>query len=220
MRLAILITLMASIHSASAETEELICGNHALAQQLAQLIINDPQQNRQQLICDSELTKIAHLKAQQMAEAQSVSHDVNNTWPNQLLRNNGFKLPKEYGLFANNVESLAGGKDIPEEVLGDFLGSDLHRVHILGTEGIYTEQDKIGVAYVRDPWTLHVDYWVVLIATDKQSESAQVVKSTVSQSYKDNLILSLRENNKEKKIKHGRKSAYERRVKEKRGAPE
>ena len=220
MKLAVLLTLLTKLLAATAAAQDSSCGNHVLAQQLADLIIHNPEQKRQQLKCDAALTKIAHLKAQQLAEAQTVAHDVNNTWPNQMLRLNGFKLPNEYGLFTNNVESLAGGKDVPKEVLKDFVASDVHRTHILGTEGLYAEQDKIGVAYVRDPWTLHVDYWVVLIATDKSSEPTLPVKSTVSQEYKDNLIMSLRENSKDKKIKHNKKSLYERRVREKRGAPQ
>jgi len=205
------------------EAEKLTCGNHALAQQLAELIIQEPGQMRSKLVCDEQLIKIAHIRAQQMLEAQKVSHDVNNTTPNQLLRMHDFALPKYYSLFGNQVESLAGGKDIPQEVLSDFLGSSLHRPHVLGEGEPFVAQDKIGVAYVRDPWTLHVDYWVVLIATDTESKNpGPPVKRTVSDTYKKNLLLSLREQeNREKdKERKRRQTAYERRIKDQFGPPD
>ena len=223
MRIVIAVLMTTYLQLGVAETEELTCGNHELAQKLAELIIAEPKQNRQNLKCDEQLVRIAHLKAQQLAEAQVVSHDVNHTTPNQLLRKNQFALPKEYSLFGNQVESLAGGNDVPQEILTDFMGSHLHRPHVLGEGDFFAAQNKIGVAYVRDPWTLHVDYWVVLIATTEERKKTQPrAKEVVSDEFKKALLMTYRDREKieKEKEKNRRKTAYERRIKDKFGPPD
>ncbi len=154
-------------------SSNLTCGNNAPAQQLATLIKSHDQQQRKNLDCNEKLTEIALIKAGHIIESQDVWHNAGRMAPNQLLRHHGFKLPKTYPLFGNQVEALAGGEQVVELVFSDFLNSEPHRKLLLGDDLFFSQQDQIGVAYVEDLTTDHQHFWVVIIADEKNTEIKQ-----------------------------------------------
>lgn len=140
------------------------CGNNDQAHKLAQLIQADNNQQRKELVCNPKLNEIALIKAKLMLQEQDLWHNVGNMSPNQLLRQHGFKLPRTYPFFGNQVEAIAGGKDNPEILFKDFINSTPHRQLLLGENAFFQNQSQMGVAYIKDLSTEHQHYWVVIIA--------------------------------------------------------
>ena len=143
---------------------EAVCGNNEHAQKLARLIQSSENQQRQLLHCNEKLNEIALIKANLIQQNQHVWHNAGNMYPNQLLRHHGFKLPRSYPTFDNQVEAIAGGEATPEFLLEDFLNSTPHRQLLLGENDFFHAQDQMGVAYLKDLSTEHQHYWVVIIA--------------------------------------------------------
>jgi len=140
------------------------CGLNQQAQRLAELIINDPLQQRPILACNPLLAKVADAKAREMAEQGRVSH-IGRSAANKRLIDAGYNLHKRYPrLFENNVEAIAGGIRSVDEVWQGFKESEGHRSHLLAEDDFYRVQNEIGVGFYRDPKTPHVYYWVVYIA--------------------------------------------------------
>lgn len=132
---------------------------------LATLLTGD-RQKRPVLRCRLDLQRFARLRAEDMARRGYLSHlTPDREGPNHLLRTAGYPLPPSYrGGLSNNVESIAGGIRSPEAVWDALTASSSHRAHLLGEHPAYREQDEFGVAYARDLYAPHVDYWVVIIA--------------------------------------------------------
>ncbi len=149
------------------------CGNNEIAAKLIDYIKNHENQQRDWLSCNQSLNEIAKIKAQFIIESQDIWHNAGHMTPNQLLRHHGFKLPKTYPLFGNQVEALAGGEDSAEEVFDDFINSEPHRKLLFGEDDFFKTQDQIGAAFIKDLTTDHQFYWVVIIADEKQNKMKQ-----------------------------------------------
>ncbi len=149
------------------------CGNSKEAQLLSTLIKTHPNQQRSQINCNRKLNEIALIKAGYIIENQDIWHNAGHMAPNQLLRHHGFKLPKTYPLFGNQVEALAGGEESAEQVFADFLNSTPHKKLLLGEDAFFKTQDQIGVAFLKNLNTEHEYYWVVIIADEKNQNINQ-----------------------------------------------
>jgi hypothetical protein len=123
-------------------------------------------QKRPALRCRHELQAFARQRARDMAKRRYLSHVTpERRGPNQLLRDRGYPLPPSYqGGLSNNVESIVGGIRAPADVWRALTLSATHRGHILGEDPDFLDQDEFGVAYYRDIYAPHVDYWVIVIA--------------------------------------------------------
>lgn len=139
------------------------CANSPKAQKLVDLIIADTNQQRSHIRCNSILAEAAAEKAKLMQEHGLVMHNLGGT-PNNFLIQRGYKLPEYYGYeLSNQVEAIAGGYATPEVVWEAFKGSFSHRQHLLGELDFYREQDEIGVAFIYEWNSPHVEYWVVYL---------------------------------------------------------
>lgn len=147
------------------------CGISDKAQQLAKLIITDDEQVRPIIRCNKLLSEIALIKANKMLEFGLVTHNLGGS-PNSLLRNSNYELPDYYGsnFNSNQVEAIAGGYTSPEEVWSAFKHSDAHRVHLLGEHTFYAEQDELGIAFISEWSSPHVEYWVVYLTKGYQKD--------------------------------------------------
>ena len=111
--LTILMVLVFTMPANAESRAEAMCGEDPYAQRLAELIINDPEQQRPRLRCNDTLVQVATRKAQEMAEMGLVSH-LGESDPNTRLRSAGYALPTYYPLIgANQVEAVAGGSSVP-----------------------------------------------------------------------------------------------------------
>jgi uncharacterized protein YkwD len=163
--------LVAMLVSANENKQDLSnysnCGLNEKAMQLAQMLVESKIQQRSNLICNSQLAAAASQKARVMAEKEKVLHNLNNTSPNELLKNNGIVLPLYYAKIGNQVESVLGGMQTAEESYQLFMTSETHKKHLLGENNFYQQQTQIGVGYYFDKKTKHMDYWVVYITALK-----------------------------------------------------
>ncbi|GLP97717.1 hypothetical protein [Paraferrimonas sedimenticola] len=154
------------------------CGNSPQAKALAEFIIKDPQQQRDSIICDPRLVSAAAQKAQQMASAGLVAHNLGVS-PNTFVEEAGFDLPYYYAPGGNQVEAIAGGYPSAEEVWAGFKKSTSgHKEHLLGTLDFYREQDRLGVGYFYDWDTPHIQYWVVYLTKGTDDSPPPSFEST------------------------------------------
>ena len=143
------------------------------------------------------------IKVKILLESGDVWHNAGHMTPNQLLRAHGFKLPRTYPLFGNQVEALAGGMGDVDEVMLNFMDSTPHRMLLLGEDSFFAAQDQMGVAYIHQPGSSHEHYWVVIIADERNQTIIQQPKVEVEPP-----VIS-------KKIKRGRQikqTMYQRKV--------
>lgn len=143
---------------------------------LAELLTGSDQR-RSVLRCRPELQRFARQRAEDMARRGYLAHlTPDRQGPNQLLRATGYPLPPAYrdGL-SNNVESIAGGIRSPEAVWKALTASSSHRAHLLGEHPAYLDQDEFGIAYQRDLYAPHVDYWVVVIARKARAGEDELI---------------------------------------------
>ena len=140
-------------------------------------LLTGSQQKRPVLTCEPQLHAFARLRAQDMARRGYLAHlTPDRKGPNQLPRSVGYPLPPTYrGGLSNNIESIAGGIRSPEDVWRALTASSSHRAHLLGDDPAYLDQDEFGVAYQRDLYAPHVDYWVVVIARKARPGEAQLI---------------------------------------------
>lgn len=140
------------------------CGNNKQAVKLSQLIMADEAQKRLTIRCNKLLTLAAEEKAKEMAEFGLVIHNLGGS-PNSRLIKIGYKLPEHYGeeFNSNQVEAIAGGYSSAKEVWQAFKRSEGHRTHLLGEHEFYIEQDEIGIGFIQEWESPHVEYWVVYL---------------------------------------------------------
>lgn len=147
------------------------CGNNDFATKLSQLIINDVQQQRVNLICDQRLVLAAIKKVNELVETEHFYHGR----ANGRLRDEGFKLPEYYGIgMANQVEAIAGGQSSAQQVWKEFKLSEGHADHLLGRSDFYLEQNKIGIAHVYKQDSEHRHYWVVYVAKESIAKEQDI----------------------------------------------
>ncbi|MGJ8662490.1 MAG: hypothetical protein ACSHWU_02520 [Marinicella sp.] len=142
-----------------------LCGLNSQAQELAELIIQLPEQQRQLLVCNDELVKIAQQRAEQLARN---NHDPDIS-PNQVVIKGGFRFPSYYPISGNQVEAVAKNQATAKEALAYLTSSDSHQDHILGKGEFFGLQSQLAVGYFSDDDVLSHDQWVVLIAEPYQT---------------------------------------------------
>lgn len=152
------------------------CGVNTQAKQLAQLIINSNHQQREELICDKQLANIAYLKAQELAKADKIQHNINNITPNEFVTQRGIKLPTVYLVLGNQVEAIQGGSKTAKQAYEAFLASEQHKAHLMGENEFYKEQSHIGVGFFIDKSKQYEYYWVVYV-TSLRSDKKEDQKS-------------------------------------------
>ncbi len=137
------------------------CGLDNKSRHLAQLIVQDSEQQRLIIRCDAQLAVIANLKAKEMALTGRVSHKGSFSGPNQRLIHYSYPLANsEHELF-NTVEAIMGGEEDETEVWLSFQASYPHKIHLLAEHAFYTKQTQLGVGYYQNKQSPHIDYWAV-----------------------------------------------------------
>lgn len=141
--------------------------DHAWETDMARLLTGDPRQQRKELRRDETLMQVAQARVDDMARRNCFGHvDPDGYGPNYHVRQAGFPLPSNYSTAkdANNVESIAGGYQTAEDCWKSLTSSPAHRLHLLGEHPFYVEQDRYGVGYTWNPYTMYHHYYAFLIA--------------------------------------------------------
>jgi uncharacterized protein YkwD len=141
------------------------CTPNAQEQAIADLMRQDPRQQRSLMRCDSILAKVARERAKDMGRRGYLSHiNPEGFGPNHLVRQAGYLLPSFCGQSpsANNIESISAGYSTPEAVWNGWMNSTAHRTHILGLDRFWAEQTDYGIGYAYVAGSPHNHYWVVI----------------------------------------------------------
>lgn len=144
-----------------------VCVLNAQETAIAAALMSHPDQKRDNPVCNPTLALVARARARDMAQRGYFNHvGPDGIGPNFLVRQAGYALPQWYSdaRDANNVESIAGGQPTPEAAWAAWLKSDGHRMHVLGEQDFYAEQDAFGIGYFYDPNSRLKHYWVLLSA--------------------------------------------------------
>ncbi len=152
------------------------CYQNEMAEELGQLMQNDPEQQRTELRCRLRLAEAAQARAMNMARNNYLSHfDPKGRSPHYYIRQTGYPLPESYESGENYVESLAAGYADAESAWADLLAAPQHRRHVLGEVDFFRDHACFGTGYVRDDDHLRT-YYVVLSAPcpeDQPSEAEE-----------------------------------------------
>ncbi len=143
------------------------CAPNPQEVQIAQLMINHPEQQRPSLTCHPILAQVARERAQDMADRHYFSHvNPDGYGPNYLVEQAGYDLPSYYSSApdANNIESIAGGYPTADAAWQGWMNSPAHRTHLLGLDPFWAEQIDYGIGYVYEPDSDYGHYWVVITA--------------------------------------------------------
>lgn len=132
-------------------------------EQFADILVNDPRQQRPELLPDPVLMQVAQEKAEDMRDREYYDHITpEGVNPNLMVLQAGFPLPSFYDKDSNNVESIAGAYNPPDVVYEAFISSPPHRAHLLGELPFFQCQNRFGIGYAEGGFYHH--YWVVIIA--------------------------------------------------------
>ena len=120
------------------------CHAEPMAAALTDLILNHPDQQRIGAYCSSQVTAIAQMLADDMAERRYYAHQTpEGIWPNHWLFVIGC-LPAFYPENGNQTQSIALNYFTPERVLAAWLASPSHRLHVLGLHPMFKAQLALG----------------------------------------------------------------------------
>ena len=136
-------------------------------QAVADLMINDPDQERETLTCNPILAQVASERAVDMGVREYFGHvNPDGYGPNYLVEHAGYLLPDYYDQspIGNNIESIAAGYTSAAAVWEAWMGSEAHRVHLLGLTDFWEDQYEYGVGYAYVEGSPYGHYWVVLTA--------------------------------------------------------
>ncbi|MFC1591472.1 CAP domain-containing protein [Thermodesulfobacteriota bacterium] len=158
------------------------CDPNAEEQDIADLAGRHPGQGRSTMTCNAILAQVARKRAQDMGERDYFSHtNPDGYGPNYLVTQAGYVLPDFYSTArdANNIESIASGYEQADDAWDAWLGSPLHRQHVLGEASFYADQIEYGIGYAYVPGSTYKHYWVFLSA-QPGSGSGSTTTSTIS----------------------------------------
>lgn len=129
------------------------CSMGPVASQIAKLFLEDPGQQRRNIVCDTKLVQAAQHKAEDMNARHYFSHiDPDGHTPNYWARIYGCTLPGNYEVEGNQIESISLNYPTAQLAWDGWLGSPGHRTHVLGTIPFFREQIHYGVGYVNGGW--------------------------------------------------------------------
>jgi uncharacterized protein YkwD len=138
---------------------------------VAELAINDPNQQRTEMNCNPILAQVARAKAMDLATRNYFDHtDPDGFGPNYYVRQAGYQLPGFYGSAndSNNIESIGAGYTTAESAWNGWLTSSGHRMHVLGEAAFWREQTNYGIGHYYDPNSGYGHYWVFLSAPPEE----------------------------------------------------
>jgi len=136
-------------------------------QALADLLLNDPNQQRETMQCDPILAQVARERAIDMGTRDYFSHKTPDGYgPNFLVQQAGYILPGYYDQSddGNNIESICCGSSTPLSAWNRLMGSEGHRTHLLGLDPFFAAQTDYGIGYAYVPDSRYGDYWVIITA--------------------------------------------------------
>lgn len=146
-----------------------ICELTGIVLDFATHFMTDAAQQRPIMECDPILMRVAQERAGDMAANGYFDHtNLAGQGPNYLVREAGYTLANGYGsaIDANQIESIAAGVSYSRasSVWMALRGSPFHKMHVLGEDPFFREQNEFGIGYVYNPDSRQKHFWVLLTA--------------------------------------------------------
>ncbi|MBT8062269.1 MAG: hypothetical protein KJO85_06255 [Gammaproteobacteria bacterium] len=141
--MAFSLILVGVMLAAGAEAPGPSCGSNAQARALALLIIGHESQQREALFCNETLATAAAQRAKNLVEDPK----ADETTPNEVVRETGFRFPVFYPPVGNQVQAVANEMDSPESAIEYLAESFEHRDLVLGDGEFFSRQTELGVGY-------------------------------------------------------------------------
>lgn len=179
-----ILILLIGVSPLSAQTEisdSETCGVNQSAQALAQLIMAHPSQKRPVLNCNTQLSEIAHKRAEDLAKNLA---DPEIT-ANQVVVDGGFRFPDYYPVTGNQVEAVAKSVTDPSQAITYLVNSNKHHNHVLGKGDFFEIQTEIGVGYYQDDDITNETQWVVLISQGWESPKYKYTQTFTKPGFKN-----------------------------------
>jgi len=155
-------TLITATNTSTPVTNTIVCGFNTQEQALADLLVNDSNQQRPSLNCNPILAQVAHARAVDMATRMYFGHETPEGYmANYLVESAGYLLPSYYPDNGNNIESIGLNYATADEAWTAWTDSPGHRLHVLGEETFYAEQNEYGIGYAENA---DERYWVLITA--------------------------------------------------------
>lgn len=137
------------------------------AEQLGYLIERHTEQRRIALVPEPVLMSVAQARVEDMIARQYFSHVTPEGYgANYLVHATGWPLPDWYSQepAANNIESIAAGYPMPEDVIRALSHSPGHWAHLMGLIDFFKEQDSYGIGFAFSEVSTFHWYWAVIVA--------------------------------------------------------
>ena len=130
-----------------------------------ELLKNDPDQERPQLLWSWELSAIASARAKEIALSGLWSHcNVDGTYcANDSVIDGGIQLPENYTRGRNDVESLVAGSPNVSVMFEALKNSSGHNPHMMGVGEHFRLQNWCGVGLYQDANTRYGWYYSILL---------------------------------------------------------
>ena len=160
-------TLLPMVSAAPHVDPEQTCTPNYQELMIFEYMQEHPDQGRHDLRCDPILARVARARAQDMAERGYFDHvSPDGFGPNYLVREAGFELPDWYpdSPSSNNLESIGAHFATAADVWEAWVNAEGHRLHVLGTDPFFAEQEEVGVGYYYDAGSQYGAYWVLITA--------------------------------------------------------
>ncbi|NJK80781.1 MAG: hypothetical protein HC876_19960 [Chloroflexaceae bacterium] len=148
-------------------TSTLACAPEEREAAIAEQMHTHPDQGRATMSCHPILEEVAREMAADMATRNYFDHiNPEGLGPNELVRMAGYPLDSGYdtALAGNNIQSIGGGVGSPDTIWNAWMGSAIHKTHLLGQSDFYATQTDYGVGYYYAPESEYKHYWVVITA--------------------------------------------------------
>lgn len=129
-------------------------------EQIYLLWSTDLEQQRPAMHLDQRLVDAANFKARLLAETGKWTHCIDGYCPNKMIKDFGCKV--SFDDKGNQVESLLIGEQFPGNAVERLKNSPSHRIHILGLDPEFKQQDEIGVGY----YEYENNYYYVFISAN------------------------------------------------------
>lgn len=111
------------------------------------LLLHDSRQQRPRLtVCKALQVAAAWKAADIIANGYWAHRAANGEWPNTTAKRFGCKLPDDYGDGWNGVESLVAGSEDATVMFNALMGSESHRMHLMGENDFFRRQTHVGIA--------------------------------------------------------------------------
>lgn len=142
-----------------------VCYTSTEAAVFAKTLLSDPRQQRQGVRCNPALVAAANARAMSLAIGGYWAHcDPAGVCPNAVVRASGCRLPPEYPIIGNGVESLVAGSPDAKSSIDALATSEKHADAIFGLKPFFVSQQEIGIGYYADPNSRFGFYFSIVFA--------------------------------------------------------